>query len=130
MTFSPLVGREDKVEQWGKLGNFGMRNQNADRGQVETAEDHFLSDPSELLREVFGSAIANSSAHSDERRRIKCVDQIVERLNGSALLASGHVMFAPQLGLDPVHQVAPSLTPLSLSLFSADPPLGLAGIDR
>ena len=100
-------GREDKAEQWGKLGQFGTRVQHTDRGHIVATEEHLLGEPSVLLRDVFGAAIANAGANSDERRRIKCADQVTERLSGSALLASGHVMFAPCLGLDPVHQAPP-----------------------
>ena len=68
------------------------------------AETNEPSGESELLRDVFGAEISRACHGFEPKQRMHGADLIIERLKGSALLASGHVMFAPALGLAPVEK--------------------------
>ena len=68
-----------------------------------------------ILSDVFGLAIARASIDPEECQRLMSIEEVTERLRGSALLASGHVMFDPRLGLEPVHRVSSSLLHIPMS---------------
>lgn len=74
----------DKVETWGKLQQLGARNNHTVQAAMPAAAD---VEPS-IFCDVFGVDIARASEDDDEAERIFSLDEITDRLKGSALLVS------------------------------------------
>jgi len=112
--------RESSATTWGKLQTFGRGPANASDNQQPPSPEQEVS----IVREVFGDDIADDIESSSAAEVVNGADAIVELLGAAAALASGQVMFAPSLGLDPVPQetVAYASFELVKSLLASSQP--------
>jgi len=61
------------------------------------------------VSDVFGEAVVRAAMSQNEAHRCNAIDQALERIKGSALLASSYVMFDPRLALEAMPMVRESL---------------------